>query len=198
MPENIQPLFDKMLSKSEKEKHLHQKAISIWFTGLSGSGKSTLALELEKKLFELKFTTALLDGDNVRYGINKDLGFTDEDRKENIRRIAEINKLFNLNGIITINTFVSPTNDIRNMAKEIIGEENFFLIYTRASLETCENRDVKGFYKKAREGTIQDFTGISAPFEEPADANLIINTDNESIENCLNTITDNILKKIHL
>jgi len=198
MSENIQPVFDKMLSKSEKEKQLNQRAISIWFTGLSGSGKSTLALALEKKLFEQKFTTALLDGDNVRHGINKDLGFSDEDRKENIRRIAEINKLFNSNGIITINTFVSPTNDIRNMAKDIIGEENFFLIYTRATIETCEIRDVKGFYKKAREGAIKDFTGISAPFEEPAEAHLIINTDNESIENCLNTITDNILKKIRL
>ncbi len=198
MSENIQPVFDKMLSKSEKEKQLNQKAITIWFTGLSGSGKSTLALALEKKLYELKYTAALLDGDNVRHGINKDLGFSDEDRKENIRRIAEINKLFNSNGIITINTFVSPTNDIRNMAKEIIGKENFILIYTQASLDTCENRDVKGFYKKAHEGAIKDFTGISAPFEEPTDAQLTINTDNESIENCLNTIKDYILKKIRL
>lgn len=193
---NIKPIFDKMLSKSEKEKQLNQRAISIWFTGLPRSGKTTLALALEKKLFEQKFTTALLDGDNIRYGINKDLGFSDEDRKENIRRVAEINKLFNSNGIITINTFVSPTNEIRNIAKEIIGTENFFLIYTKASLETCENRDSKGLYKKAREGKIKDFTGISAPFEEPADAYLIINTDNESIEKCLNIITESILKKI--
>lgn len=198
MSENIQPVFDKMLSKEEKEKHLNQRSQSIWFTGLSGSGKSTLAIALEKKLYELNFTTTLLDGDNVRMGINKNLGFSDEDRKENIRRIAEINKLFLSNGIITINTFVSPTDEIRKMAKNIIGPDNFILIYTQATIDTCENRDVKGFYKKARAGIIKDFTGISAPFEEPTDAHLIINTENESIENCLNTIMNYILKKIRL
>lgn len=198
MSENIRPVFDKMLSKQQKEKQLNQRAKCIWFTGLSGSGKSTLAIELEKKLFQLKYTTSLLDGDNVRHGINKDLGFSDNDRKENIRRIAEINKLFNSNGIITINTFVSPTNEIRAIAKDIIGKEDFILIYVKASMETCENRDVKGLYKKAREGAIKEFTGISSPFEEPADAHLVVDTTNESVENCLNLITDYILKQIRL
>ncbi|HNV95577.1 MAG TPA: adenylyl-sulfate kinase [Bacteroidales bacterium] len=198
MSENIKPIFDKMLSKQEKEKQLHQRAKCIWFTGLSGSGKSTLATLLEKKLFELNFATALLDGDNIRFGLNKDLGFSDEERIENIRRIAEVNKLFNDNGIITINTFVSPTNYIRSLAKEIIGNENFFLIYVNASIETCESRDVKGLYKKARKGEINDFTGISAPFEEPDDAQLIIDTNSESIENNLKTITEYILKEISL
>lgn len=198
MSDNIKPIFDKMLSKQEKEKQLHQRAKCIWFTGLSGSGKSTLAILLEKKLVELQFTTALLDGDNIRYGLNKDLGFSDADRTENIRRIAEVNKLFNDNGIISINTFVSPTNEIRNLAKEIIGNENFILIYVRASIETCEKRDVKGLYKKARQGAIKDFTGISAPFEEPEKAQLIVDTNNESIENNLKTITDYILKEISL
>ncbi|GAB4449200.1 MAG: adenylyl-sulfate kinase [Bacteroidales bacterium] len=198
MSENIKPIFDKMLSKQEKEKQLHQRAKCIWFTGLSGSGKSTLATLLEKKLFELNFATALLDGDNIRFGLNKDLGFTDVERIENIRRIAEVNKLFNDNGIITINTFVSPTNYIRRLAKEIIGNENFFLIYVNASIETCESRDVKGLYKKARKGEINEFTGISAPFEEPDDAQLMIDTNSESIENNLKTITEYILKEIRL
>lgn len=198
MSENIIPIFDKMLTKQQKEKQLNQRAKCIWFTGLSGSGKSTLAIALEKKLFQLKFTTSLLDGDNIRYGINNDLGFSNEDRKENIRRIAEINKLFISNGIITINTFISPTNEIRAIAKKIIGKENFILIYTKASLITCENRDIKGLYKKAREGVIKEFTGISSPFEEPTDAHLVVETERESIENCLNIITDYILKQIRL
>ncbi|MGQ9847021.1 MAG: adenylyl-sulfate kinase [Bacteroidales bacterium] len=198
MSENISPVFDRMLSKQQKEKRLNQRAKCIWFTGLSGSGKSTLAIGLEKKLFQLNYTTSLLDGDNIRHGINKDLGFSDDDRKENIRRIAEINKLFNSNGIITINTFISPTNEIRSIVKDIVGKENFILIYVKASLETCENRDVKGLYKKAREGLIKDFTGISSPFEEPTDAHLVVDTTNESVENCLNIITDYILKEIRL
>jgi adenylylsulfate kinase len=185
-----------MLTRNDKEKLLNQKSICIWFTGLSGSGKTTLGLLLEDFLYKNNFKTALLDGDNIRHGINSDLGFSDEDRIENIRRIAEINKLFLQNGIITINTFVSPTNAIRNMAKRIIGEKDFFLIYTNSSIETCEKRDVKGLYKKARKGEIKYFTGITSIFEEPDNADLILNTETNTTETCLNIIVENILPKI--
>ncbi|NSW44499.1 MAG: adenylyl-sulfate kinase [Bacteroidales bacterium] len=198
MTNNIVPIFDKMLNREQKQFLLHQKSLCIWFTGLSGSGKSTLALALENFLFKQGYKTALLDGDNVRHGINNDLGFSEKDRIENIRRIAEINKLFIQNGIITINTFVSPTNTIRRMAKEIIGSNDFYLIYTKASIETCENRDVKGLYQKARQGEIQNFTGISSVFEEPIDASLVVDTDSQTELECLNTIIEHILPKIKL
>jgi len=198
MTNNIVPIFDKMLNREQKQSLLHQKSLCVWFTGLSGSGKSTLALALENFLFKQGFKTALLDGDNIRHGINNDLGFSEKDRIENIRRIAEINKLFLQNGIITINTFVSPTNTIRRMAKDIIGHNDFYLIYTKASIETCESRDVKGLYKKARQGKIQNFTGISSVFEEPTNANLVLDTDNQTIEDCLNTIIENVLPNIKL
>jgi len=196
MHHNIIPIYNKMLTRNDKEKLLNQKSICIWFTGLSGSGKTTLGLLLEDFLYKNNFKTALLDGDNIRHGINSDLGFSDEDRIENIRRIAEINKLFLQNGIITINTFVSPTNAIRNMAKRIIGEKDFFLIYTNSSIETCEKRDVKGLYKKARKGEIKYFTGITSLFEEPDNADLILNTETNTAETCLNIIVENILPKI--
>lgn len=185
-----------MLTPKDKERLLKQRALCIWFTGLSGSGKSTLALALEKELFKHHFKTALLDGDNVRYGLNKDLGFSEKDRYENIRRIAEVNKLFIQNGIITINTFVSPSEEMRQLVCNIVGKENFFLIYTKASLEVCESRDAKGLYKKARNGEIKDFTGISAPFEEPKNATLIINTATKTINDCLTELILNIEKRI--
>ncbi len=191
--ENITPVFDKMLTQSDKEHLLKQHGACFWFTGLSGSGKSTLAIELEKELHKKGYLVKLLDGDNVRTGINKNLGFSETDRNENIRRIAEINKLFVETGIITINSFVSPTNNLRNLAKDIIGLSNFYLIYINASLNVCENRDVKGLYAKARKGEIPDFTGISAPFENPEKVFLEINTSEKNISECVNILIKNIL-----
>ena len=170
------------LTRSDKEQYLKQKAKVIWITGLSGSGKSTLAHGLERKLAEKGYLTQVLDGDNVRTGINNNLGFTEEDRTENIRRIAEVNKLFLNCGIITINAFVSPTNEIRQMAKEIIGSDNFIEIFVDASFDTCAKRDPKGLYKKALAGEIINFTGLDAPFDRPDDAELTINTDELRIE----------------
>ena len=170
------------LSRSDKEHYLRQNAKVIWITGLSGSGKSTLAHGLERKLAEKGYFTQVLDGDNIRTGINKNLGFSEEDRSENVRRIAEVNKLFLNCGIITINAFVSPTNDIRHMAREIIGTENFIEIFVDASFDTCAKRDPKGLYKKALAGEIENFTGLDAPFDRPDDAELTINTDELTID----------------
>jgi len=185
---HIHPIFDRTLQREDKELLLSQKSKVLWFTGLSGSGKSTLAIALEQKLYEYHFFTKLLDGDNIRVGINNNLGFSDKDRQENIRRIAEISKLFLQDGIITINSFVSPTKDIRELAKNIIGENDFIEIYVKASLEICEKRDVKGLYAKARKGEIKDFTGISAPFEEPLNPNITINTGELTIEESIEQI----------
>lgn len=167
MQNEIHPVFDKIKDRKAKEIYLKQHAKVIWFTGLSGSGKTTLASLLEKRLFELNYFCQILDGDNVRSGINKNLKFTEEDRIENIRRIAEISKLFMNCGIILICAFISPTREIREMAKEIIGENDFLEIYVSTPLEICEERDPKGLYKKARAGLIPNFTGISSPFEAP-------------------------------
>lgn len=156
-----------MLQRADKEKLLGQRGVAVWMTGLSGSGKSTIGVLLEKMLHERGIVTRLLDGDNVRSGINQNLGFSDEDRTENIRRIAEVNKLFVDCGIVTINCFVSPTRAIRQQARDIIGADDFVEVFVDTALEVCEDRDVKGLYKKARAGEIPDFTGISAPFEAP-------------------------------
>lgn len=190
---NIHPIFNQTLSKSDKEKFLNQKSKVIWLTGLSGSGKSTIAIELEKKLQEKGILTQLLDGDNVRSGINNNLGFSDEDRLENIRRIAEVSKLFLNCGLVTINSFVSPTEDLRTLARDIIGDENFFQVYIKASVEACEKRDVKGLYAKARRGEIKDFTGISAPFDVPVNCQLVVDTEKLSIEESVQHILANIL-----
>ncbi|TLX73228.1 adenylyl-sulfate kinase [Labilibacter sediminis] len=170
------------LTRDDKEQYLKQKAKVIWITGLSGSGKSTLAHGLERKLAEKGYLTQVLDGDNIRTGINNNLGFTAEDRNENIRRIAEINKLFINCGIITINAFISPTNEIRQMAKDIIGEDNFIEVFMDTSFETCTKRDPKGLYKKALAGEIKNFTGLDAPFDKPEKADIIIDTDQLNIE----------------
>jgi adenylylsulfate kinase len=193
---DIHPVFEKMIGQHEKETFLNQKAKVIWFTGLSGSGKSTIALSLEKRLHEKDFFTQVLDGDNVRTGINNNLGFSEEDRTENIRRIAEISKLFVNCGIITLNSFVSPTNAIRKLAKEIIGKDNFIEIFVDTPIEICEQRDVKGLYKKAREGKIKDFTGITSPFEAPKNPDLTIKTENRTIENCVEEVFNFIVLKI--
>lgn len=184
----IYPIFDQMLSRSDKEKLLGQKGVMLWFTGLSGSGKSTVAIALERELQKRGLLCRILDGDNIRSGINKGLGFTAEDRRENIRRIAEVAKLFVDTGIITIAAFISPSNDLRRMASDIIGAEDFKEVYISTPLEVCEARDVKGLYAKARRGEIKNFTGISAPFEVPKHPALSIDTSKVSLEDSVKQI----------
>jgi adenylylsulfate kinase len=188
--ENIHPIFHRLLQRSDKESLLKQRAKVIWLTGLSGSGKSTIAEAAEKILHEKGHLTMLLDGDNIRTGINNNLSFSDQDRIENIRRIAEVSKLFLNCGIITLNSFVSPTNEIRHMAKQIIGEGDFVEIYINAPLEVCESRDVKGLYAKARQGLIPDFTGITSPFEPPEHPALEIRTDRMDIDESVRMLMD--------
>lgn len=193
--ENIYPIFDTILSQSDKEKMLKQKAIVIWMVGLSGSGKSTLARALENSLHKEGILTQLLDGDNMRTGINNNLGFSPEDRTENIRRASETAKLFMNAGLVTICSFISPTDDIRKMAKEIIGE-GYVEVYVDCPVEVCEARDVKGLYAKARRGEIPDFTGISAPFDVPKKPDVAVNTANQSLENSHQELVKAVIKKI--
>ena len=193
---NIHTVFEKLLKRADKEGLLNQHSKVIWLTGLSGSGKTSIAVWLEQKLNENGYLTQVLDGDNVRQGINNNLTFTEEDRLENIRRISEVSKLFLNCGIITINSFVSPTEDVRDLAKEIIGEDDFLEVYINTSLEECEKRDVKGLYKKARKGEIPNFTGISAPFEAPKNPALIIETEKNTIEQSGEILYRFVLDKI--
>lgn len=193
---HIYPIFDKMLGRSDKEALLGQRGIMIWFTGLSGSGKSTVAIALERELQKRGLLCRILDGDNIRSGINNNLGFSAEDRVENIRRIAEIGKLFVDTGIITLAAFISPNNDIREMAARIIGKKDFMEIYVSTPLEECERRDVKGLYAKARRGEIRNFTGISAPFEAPEYPALSLDTSVLSVEESVNQLLALILPKV--
>ncbi len=193
---HIYPIFDRMLGRKDKEDLLHQHSVMIWFTGLSGSGKSTLAIALERELQNRGLLCRILDGDNIRSGINNNLGFTAEDRVENIRRIAEIGKLFVDTGVITIAAFISPNNELREMASNIIGKENFVEVYISTPIEECEKRDVKGLYAKARRGEIKNFTGISAPFEAPQDAALSIDTSKHSVKESVDMLLDLILPKV--
>ena len=196
MPQNIFPDFTRSIPRELKEKRLNQKGIVIWFTGLSGSGKSTLTFALERELFYNGFFTRVLDGDNIRHGINNNLGFSPEERVENIRRIAEVAKLFAQSGIITLAAFISPTNEIRNMAKEIIGNDDFIEVYVSTPLETCEARDTKGLYAKARQGMIPDFTGISAPFEAPDYPDYTIDTTSKTVQECLSPLIELVMERI--
>lgn len=193
---HIYPVFDQIVSREEKEKKLHQKAKVIWFTGLSGSGKTTLASALERNLFERGFLTQILDGDNIRTGINNNLGFSPEDRMENIRRIAEIAKLLINSGVICLCAFVSPTRDVRNVVRTIVGEEDFLEVYVSTPIKVCETRDIKGLYKKARAGEIKEFTGVSAPFEVPQKAVLSIDTSNKTVDECVNVLLNRLLKEV--
>ena len=193
---NIFPIFEELLQKTDKEQLLKQKSFTVWMTGLSGSGKSTIAKGLERYLHEQGFLTQMLDGDNIRVGINNNLGFSEEDRTENIRRIAEVSKLFITFGVITLNCFVSPTIKMRQIAKNIIGADNFIEVFINASVAECEKRDVKGLYAKARAGEIKNFTGIEAPFEAPNNAALEINTAELSIDASIQKVLDYILPKI--
>lgn len=196
--EHIFPVFHKIIQREDKERRLGQKATVVWFTGLSGAGKTTLAKHLEEELFARNFMVQILDGDNIRSGINSNLSFSEEDRRENIRRIAEVSKLFLNCGIIAINSFISPTQEVRHIAREIIGKDNFIEVYINAPLHVCEKRDVKGLYAKARKGEIKDFTGISSPFENPIEANLEIRTDLLTIEESVQKLLDFLLPKVTL
>ena len=189
---NIYPIFDKMLTRNDKESLLGQRGMMIWFTGLSGSGKSTIAIALERELQQRGLLCRILDGDNIRSGINDNLGFSPEDRVENIRRIAEVGRLFVDTGIITLAAFISPTNDLRRMAARIIGEDDFMEVYVSTPLEECERRDVKGLYAKARRGEIKEFTGISAPFEVPEHPALTLDTSKLSPEESVRLLVDMI------
>ncbi|MFT6996697.1 MAG: adenylylsulfate kinase [Cryomorphaceae bacterium] len=193
---NIFTFYDEVVQQGEKEQLLKQKAVSIWMTGLSGSGKTTIAKIVERKLHDQGHLTQLLDGDNVRHGLNKNLSFTEEDRTENIRRIAEVNKLFNECGIITLNCFVSPTVEIRAMAREIIGDKSFNEVFIDTPLQICEERDVKGLYKKARKGEIKNFTGIDSPFEASVKPELTLFTENKTVEESANELLNFISTKI--
>ncbi|ADR22412.1 adenylyl-sulfate kinase [Marivirga tractuosa] len=193
--ENIYPIFDTILSRSDKEKMLKQKSIVIWMVGLSGSGKSTLARALENSLHEEGYLTQLLDGDNMRTGINNNLGFSPEDRTENIRRAAETAKLFMNAGLVTICSFISPTDEIRKMAKEIIGD-GYVEVYVDCPVEVCEERDVKGLYAKARKGEIPDFTGVSAPFDAPKNPEVAVDTANQTLEQSHQELVKAIIERI--
>ena len=194
--EHIYPIFDKLLQKEAKETLLGQKGMVFWVTGLSGSGKSTVAQHAEAKLFKKGIVTQILDGDNIRSGLNKNLSFSAEDRVENIRRIAEVAKLFANCGLVTMASFISPTTEIRQMAREIIGEELFCEVYINTPIEECESRDVKGLYKKARAGIIKNFTGIDAPYEAPVFPDLEIKTKEQTVEESAQVLFKYIYKKV--
>lgn len=195
---NVYPIFDRMLGRADKEELLNQRSVMIWFTGLSGSGKSTVAIALERELHRRGLLCRILDGDNIRTGINNNLGFSAADRIENIRRIAEVARLFIDSGIITIAAFISPGQAMREMASEIIGAADFLEVYVDTPLEVCERRDVKGLYAKARRGEIKEFTGISAPFEAPSDPALRLDTSVLTIEESVNRLLELILPKVTL
>ena len=194
--ENIFPFLDKLIARQEKERLLGQESKVIWLTGLSGAGKTTLALGLEKKLHDAGFLSIVLDGDNIRNGINKNLKFSIEDRIENIRRISEIANLFLSCGVIAINAFVSPTREIRKITRDIVGKENLLEIFVDTPIEICEQRDVKGLYQKARAGKLKNFTGIDSPFEIPIFSDFIIKTENKEPVESIDEIFNFVLTKI--
>ena len=195
MNKNIHPIFDSILGTDKKEALLQQNSIVIWMVGLSGSGKSTIARALENSLFEKGYLTALLDGDNLRTGVNNNLGFSEEDRTENIRRAAEASKLISSNGVITICSLISPTDDIRVMAKNILGDR-YCEVFVSCPLEVCEQRDVKGLYAKARKGEIKSFTGIDSPFEDPKNPDIKLETDKYELEEVLDQLLKFVIPKI--
>lgn len=188
MTENIYPIS--MMTRADKEQLLGQRGVMVWFTGLSGSGKSTVALSVERELHRRGILCRILDGDNIRAGINNNLGFSAEDRRENIRRIAEVGKLFVQTGIVTLACFVSPTEDIRSLARQIIGADDFLEVFVSTPIEECERRDVKGLYARARRGEVKDFTGVSAPFEAPSNPSLSIDTSRLSLEESTQRVVD--------
>jgi adenylylsulfate kinase len=195
--DHIYPIKTKV-SKQQREQLMNQQATLIWFTGLSGSGKSTLAVQLEAQLHSLGYKTYLLDGDNIRAGLNKDLSFTDDGRVENIRRIGEVSKLLLDAGVIVLSAFISPFNTDREQVKQIVGAANYIEVFVDAPLEVCEQRDVKGLYKKARAGEVKNFTGIDSPYEAPTNADLIIPTGSWSIDESIGRLMDVVIPRISL
>lgn len=193
---HIYPIFDRLLQTETKETLLKQRGKVIWLIGLSGSGKSTIAQHLEAKLYDEGFLAQVLDGDNIRSGLNNNLTFSDEDRLENIRRISEVAKLFANCGVVTLASFITPTEAIRKMAKEIIGENKYIEVYVSTSLEACEDRDVKGLYDKARKGIIKNFTGIDSAFETPQNPAIVIPTEGFTVEESVQKLYDFIIEKI--
>jgi adenylylsulfate kinase len=183
-----------IIQKIDRQRLLGQKSCVLWFTGLSGSGKSTIATHVEEKLHHFGVATYLLDGDNIRHGLNKDLSFTSEDRKENIRRIGEVAKLFVDSGIVVLTAFISPFIEERKKVRELLGEHEFIEIYTKCTVEACEARDPKGLYKKAREGGIANFTGISSPYEVPSNPEIILDTENMTIDDCSEKVIEYLKK----
>ena len=195
----IHPDFSGLLPREVKEKRLNQRGHVFWFYGLSGSGKSTLAYALEKRLFAEGFFVQILDGDNIRTGLNSNLGFSDEDRSENIRRISEVAKLFAQSGIITLVSFITPKIALREKAKSVIGAEDFTEIYVEASFETCAERDVKGLYAKAKAGEIKQFTGKDSAFEPPVDSGVVtVNTESKEVEECSKNLYELLLPSLKL
>ena len=185
---NIYPIFDRMLARADKERLLGQRGVMLWFTGLSGSGKSTVAVALERELLRRGRLCRLRAGDNIRPGSHAGLGVAADDRRENIRRIAEVGKLFVDTGIITLAAFVSPTEELRTLARDIIGAADFKEIFVATPLEECERRDVKGLYARARRGEVKNFTGISAPFEAPQNPALVLDTTDTPVEECVGKV----------
>ena len=182
------------ISQAAREQMLKQKGVVIWYTGLSGSGKSTLAHAVERKLYEKGHLTYVLDGDNIRHGLNKNLGFSPEDREENIRRIGEVAKLFTDAGVITMTAFISPYRKDRDQARSLLDAGRFVEVYCACSLEACEERDPKGLYKKARAGEIKQFTGIDAPYEAPEKPEVVVETDKQTLEESAQTVIDFLVK----
>ncbi len=176
------------ITRKDREGMKGHKSFIIWFTGLSGSGKSTLSHKVEEKLFEMGVHTYVLDGDNIRMGLNRDLGFSEEDRRENIRRIGEVAKLFVDAGIVVLTAFISPYRRDRDFVRNLVEEGDFIEVYVKCPLEVCEKRDPKGLYKKARAGIIKNFTGIDDPYEEPLNPEIVVETDKMSIDECVNKI----------
>lgn len=193
----IYPIKTKV-STAERQRLMNQLPRLIWFTGLSGSGKSTLAVQLEASLHAQGFKTYLLDGDNIRSGLNKDLTFTDDARIENIRRISEVCKLFLDAGVVLLSAFISPFQADRDQVRNIVGKENYIEVFVDAPLEVCEQRDVKGLYKKARAGEVKNFTGISSPYEKPSNPDVVIQTDKLSVEEALAVLMKEIVPRIQI
>lgn len=194
---NLYPIQTKV-SKDQREQLMQQRARLIWFTGLSGSGKSTLAVQLEAQLFARGFKTYLLDGDNIRTGLNKDLSFTDEGRVENIRRIGEVSKLLLDAGVIVLSAFISPFKADREQVKTIVGSSRYIEVFVDTPLEVCEQRDVKGLYKKARAGEVKNFTGIDSPYEKPESPDLVIKTEALTVEQSVERLLNVVLPKISI
>jgi adenylylsulfate kinase len=197
MATHIYPIQTKV-SPEQRQVLLNQKPRLVWFTGLSGSGKSTLAVQLEAQLYSAGFKTYLLDGDNIRSGLNKDLTFTDDGRVENIRRIGEVSKLFLDAGIVVLSAFISPFHADREQVKNIVGPDNFIEVFVNAPIEVCEQRDVKGLYKKARAGEVKNFTGIDSPYEAPENPDVVIHTHKNTIEESLRILLDVVAPEISI